>query len=404
MGVNTASKILLREAMKRAQFLYITVFLLFCNTKPELESDPDKEQDSLTYNIEIIEGVKHIHNFSPKWGDEPKVVFEFVQKIGDLESDDENYMLFRPTDICLDTNGNFFILDAGNYTIKIFDRNYKYISSIGNKGQGPGELTGPSRMDMLPDGSIIINDRASRTVNIFSHDGDFIQRFRNEGMSPDQILALNSGDIAVFYHLKHVAGGTGFTSALVNIFDGEGNKIREFVQPRLYEDPGTNFWCNSIALAGDDSDNIYVNFEAQNRIEKYSSSGDIIFRADRALDYEESPEILREPVPGSQGTLVALSYNIFSKGIQVDGKGRIWSATLKRQKTFEEKKEQDEAKKRNDIHGIHILEVFDNDGILLGRIKEEFFFGQHFRIFGDRLFLIDREDEMVIYEYRIVVK
>ncbi|MCP4727608.1 MAG: hypothetical protein GY863_21390 [bacterium] len=313
-------------------------------------------------------------------------------------------MLFRPPDISMDSEGNIFILDAGNYKIKKFDRNYKFIFSIGNKGQGPGELTGPSSVDILPDGNIVINDRASRRVNIFEKDGDFINSFRNEGKSPDRLIALNSGEIAVYYLMKQVPDGEGDAPMLVSVLDTKGNVLREFVQARKYDDPGTNFWCNSITMAGDASDNIYVNFEAQNRIEKYSSTGDILFRADRTLDYEETPEIIKEDVSDSQGTLVALKYNSFSRGIQVDGKGRIWSSTLKRQKIIDEKEEQVDPWNRIGKHENHMFEIFDNDGILLGRIQEEFFRGQNFRIFGDRLFLIDKVKEMAVFEYRIVEK
>jgi hypothetical protein len=186
--------------------------------------------------------------------------------------------------------------------------------------------------------------------------------------------------------------------------DKNGKVLKQFVHARLYDDPSSNFWCNSVTIAGDADDNIYVNFDAQNRIEKYSNTGELLFEADRILEYEESPEVNKVPRQYPQGTLVALSYNVFSKGIQIDGKGRIWSATVKRQKTEEEKKELGDARGRFEKYEDYMFEIFNADGVLLGRIQEEFFRGQYFRIFGDRLFLIDRDDEMTIYEYRIIEK
>jgi hypothetical protein len=49
------------------------------------------------------------------------------------------------------------------------------------------------------------------------------------------------------------------------------------------------------------------------------------------------------------------------------------------------------------------LEIFDPDGVLLGEIPLAHF-ADVIRISGDRLFLIDRERGVTVYEYRIVEK
>jgi len=49
------------------------------------------------------------------------------------------------------------------------------------------------------------------------------------------------------------------------------------------------------------------------------------------------------------------------------------------------------------------LEIFGADGVLLGEITLTHF-ADVIRVFGDRLFLIDRERGVTVYEYRIVEK
>jgi hypothetical protein len=49
------------------------------------------------------------------------------------------------------------------------------------------------------------------------------------------------------------------------------------------------------------------------------------------------------------------------------------------------------------------LDVFDEDGVLLGAIPLTQF-ADVLRIAGDRLFLIDRERGVSVYEYKIVEK
>jgi len=49
------------------------------------------------------------------------------------------------------------------------------------------------------------------------------------------------------------------------------------------------------------------------------------------------------------------------------------------------------------------LQIFSTDGVWLGSLPLPKFFN-HIRIFGDRLFLLDANVEMCMYEYKIVDK
>jgi hypothetical protein len=354
------------------------------------------------YTQEIINGVNHIHNIEPLWGAEPKVTLEFVKKYGVVNTDDEKYLLLRPADVVVDDEGSVLILDAGNHEVKKFDSDGHFLSSFGKKGIGPGEFVGATQMDLCPNGDIVINDLAVRVVNIFDRNGNFIGRINYEGLPPAQILALRAGEIAVFYRRMFRSEENMQKLSLVNIFDKKGYLLRKFGAPRIYEDTPTNFWCNSVFLTADDLDNIYVNFESQNRIEKYSPSGKLLFKSDRLLEYPETQEIEKKQYMYDEGPLIAVSFNLFSAGIQTDGKGRIWSGTLKRQKNPEDKENSQGVRREGGRPEDYMFEIFDNQGVLLGRIQENLYHGQRFKIKGDRFFLIDRDVDMALLEYRIV--
>ena len=49
--------------------------------------------------IETIDGVKYIHNNTPLWGGEPEIALEFVRKIGDYDSTDDNFVFYKPRNI-----------------------------------------------------------------------------------------------------------------------------------------------------------------------------------------------------------------------------------------------------------------------------------------------------------------
>lgn len=357
---------------------------------------------SQNYTQEIVDGVSHIHNIEPLWGTERKVTLAFVKKYGDVNAEDERYLLLRPADVVIDDEGAVYILDAGNHEVKKYDRDGNYLDSFGKKGAGPGEFVGATQLDLFADGDIVVNDLAVRMVNIFDRNGDFVGRINHNGLPPAQILALRSGEIAAFYRKIVYSESDMKSRLLVNVFDKKGNLLREFVRPRIYEDSSTNFWCNSIFLAADDLDNIYVNFQSQNRIEKYSAAGELLLSIDRQLEYPETQEIKKKQYMYDEGPLIAVSFNTVSAGIQTDAKGRIWSGTLKRQRDPEDKTNSQEGRREGGRPEDYMFEIFDDRGILLGRLQEKFYYGQRFRIFGERLFLIDRDVEMAVFEYRIV--
>ncbi len=357
-----------------------------------------------TYTEEIVEGIKYIHNIEPLWGTEGRVSFEFIRKIGDLNTDDERYQLYRPSDVAVDQDGNILILDSGNYRVNRYDKDGRYLNSFGKEGSGPGEFLGATRLDVCPDGDILINDLAIRAVNIFDSSGHFVRRLSIEGLSPTQVLALRSGEISVFHVTTSPSENQGQTPSLISILNKGGTILRKFVAARIYEDVPTNFWCNSAAIARDDNDNIYVNFESQNRIEKYSAEGTLLFKADRRLDYPETVAIGKKVHVYDEGPLIEVSFNIFSAGIQIDHRGRIWSGTLKRQKRQEDKESDASARREGGKPEHYMLEIYDNNGVLLERLQRDDYRGQRFRIAGDRFFLIDRDVEMAVFEYKIVDK
>lgn len=81
--------------------------------------------------------------------------------------------------------------------------------------------------------------------------------------------------------------------------------------------------------------------------------------------------------------------------------GRIWSGTLRRQKDPDHQRGGEGRAVRGDGRRI-TCSIYDQNGVLLGRIREGGYHGQRFRIFADRLFLVDSDVEMAVIEYGIV--
>ncbi|MFC1553849.1 6-bladed beta-propeller [candidate division KSB1 bacterium] len=145
------------------RYLFILIFV-FC-------SNPAEDN----YTVEYVDGIKHIYNISPLWGEKPEISIEFIRTIGELDGTDNNYQLFRPIDAVMDSEDNIYVLDSGNYRVQKYDKNGLYVKSIGKKGEGPGEFRStPSDLGILSGDRLFVYDMRNERLHIFTLEGDYV--------------------------------------------------------------------------------------------------------------------------------------------------------------------------------------------------------------------------------------
>jgi hypothetical protein len=204
--------------------------------------------------------------------------------------------------------------------------------------------------------------------------------------------------------------------------DAEGRTAASFGELTDFGEPLTNATGNASEHDAGPGDTLYVSFNAQNRVEKYGPDGRLLWRADRPLNYgTEVRKKGKVETSGGGVSMAAPEMNICSKGVAVDGRGRAWVVTPNRQLKKEEEVQtsimsmggpggaignvsiKTEGNTELRTTDAFKLEVFAEDGVLLGEFPLTHFVDA-IRVFGDRLFLIDRERGVSIYQYRIVEK
>ena len=380
----------------------------------------------MAQKIETVDGVKLIHNDKDgKWGKNPELAIEFVKNIGELEADDENILFHLPADIACDADGNIYVLDAGNQRIQKFSPGGEYLATIGRRGEGPGELQMPMSLDIDGRGYLYVPDNGNQRLQIYAPDG-----IAHKGIPANR---GSLGTIRIAPDGSLLQGGSGFIMMgpgarldeapppLFKVKDADGEVVKEFGKPKDYKDFLLNRMGNQCQFTVAPDGSVYAAFNNQNRIDKYSPGGDLVWTAERELNYDMKTPTSKGNLSRSGGnvSIQAPQMNRASDGIAVDGKGRLWVVNLTRQLKEEERigmrisRTQGAGGSNTSVSvegntdlrttDVYRLEVYDPEGVLLTSFPITHF-ADAIRIYGDRIFILDRMRGAQFYEYRILDK
>ena len=364
--------------------------------------------------IETVDGVRIVHNVKGgKLGNKPGVSIQLIRKIGDIDTLDDNLAFNYPSDIAMDTSGNIHVLDSANHRVQKFSPEGTYLATFGRRGQGPGEFYNPDSFDIDAHGFFYVMDAYQHRIQTLTPAGAGDRTILLTDRYLHQLRCLKSSLLAVNSPLlPYSFDDKAKPPKLIKVLDQEGKLLRSFVDAVNYGDGIKSVYANVFDYTVDRNDNFYLAYVFQNKVEKYTADGKLLWRADRPLNF----------TPGSGGAdFSAAEMNICSAGIAVDIKSRIWVVTLERPLRKEEKVKKWTMWTQRSTGGAtsisrftkgdtdlrttdsYKLEIFDADGILLGGIRL-IHFVDAIRIIGDNLFLLDQVRGVTFYHYKIIEK
>jgi hypothetical protein len=361
--------------------------------------------DSSLYTVEVVSGVRHVHNRAPQLGLAPGATLEFIGKIGRLESNEERELLYDPVDAARLPNGDILVLEGSGCKVKRFKKDHSFLSAFGQKGLGPGDFVSPYRLRLTSDGKALYV--ADTRISKFLLDGTFERSFKPEltvsggSIGAEQSrsgMALLSASRVILPSAASLWAESG-ESKLLSVYDETGKVIRSFGAVEKYEDPKLTLNANIAYFVSDWADSVYVGYAYQNRIDKYSPDGRLIFSADRPLAYELKTEmravLFKSGAEEREFPWAAVTSVV--KGLGLDQRNKLWVLTFLRQPNkfgeFEEGR---------NLADCYEYQVFDENGVFLFRVPFPNVRFDRVSMNGDRLFLIDSRTEACVYEYRIL--
>ena len=156
------------EKMKQISFIQY-VFIIFIIASLPFSCTQQNQEGDWGAEIKRDEETTIITNpMNPKYGE---IDLDLVEDLSIGNDDDTNFQFYRVSGIILDNEENIYALDAGNCRVQKFDKNGKYLQTIGRKGQGPGEFTNPSTFYIDKEASLYVSDQMK--IEIFDAAGEY---------------------------------------------------------------------------------------------------------------------------------------------------------------------------------------------------------------------------------------
>ncbi len=103
-------------------------------------------------------------------GERIEVVEDLV--IGD-DASNPDQVFYRASGVAADDVGTIYVLDSGSHRIQVFDAEGGYLRTLGQEGQGPGELATPSNL-VIGAGQVILKAE-SRRLSVWTLAGEHIR-------------------------------------------------------------------------------------------------------------------------------------------------------------------------------------------------------------------------------------
>jgi len=271
--------------MKKISFLMLLIFLVnnFCHcSKP----------DSWRGTTSIKNGVIYVTNPGQGlWKNSKKITFKTILSIG-IDNGDENYILSDPKDLVVDNQGNIYICDFRDHSVKVYNKEGIFLRRIGKKGAGPGELYTPSSIALKSSKEIYIYDEMQNRINVFSLEGHFLKSFQTEY----KIINITSnacGDI-----IFSTIGSIYFSSSKSNasgknyyVINSNGKFISSFGSPIMLGDEHKSSQM-SLSFINFSNSKIISTFQFPYRIEMYNTDYKLLKVITREADFFTPPELM----------------------------------------------------------------------------------------------------------------
>jgi hypothetical protein len=262
------------------------------------------------------------------WAAPSKIVWSF-------SSFGEEDYLYNPSDIEVDLSRSLiYIADSGNDRVLVFDFDGKLQKIIGRKGQGPGEFSNPTGLDVLEDGTLAVADSNNNRIQLFDKSWEFVKLITQKTIDVADLIFIDDRIYTI-----PIYGSSGYspdirskkeTQPLVNVLDQEGNVIQSISVDDFPESqPFLRAIKHRVCLILSKDKKLFLPHFAMNVIHVFGLDGNKVGEFDRPLPYKPEPPKLVHQSSGKDGIIrMQAKMDMITYDAEIGPEGNLYLLTF----------------------------------------------------------------------------
>jgi hypothetical protein len=179
--------------MKTASLSIAALIVIFA-----IMADCQKDEAAWAGRIEEVDGVTIVHNPA-----KPRAEYGVLELAEDLsigqEAGDPEYLFSGIGGMAVDRQGHIYAIDSREAAVRVFDKEGRYLRTIGRKGQGPGETHYPVFLQITARGELAVYDYNASVMLFYSLDGIYLRQQRTP--RPMLPIGLDSGGCLIAQYI-----------------------------------------------------------------------------------------------------------------------------------------------------------------------------------------------------------
>ena len=183
---------------------------------------------------------------------------KFITRFGGKGDGDEN--LEKPEGISVAPDGRIFVADYTTGYVKIYDADYKWLKTFSDYGSEPG-LNIKSEFTDIIDGLYYMPEAGNHRISVFDLDGNFKFTFGKQGTAEGE---LNNPEAAKF-NSKGLLYVTDLKNDRIQVFTKEGKLVKTW--GKTGNGPGE--FKAPAGLSFDAEDRVYITEIGNNRVQVF---------------------------------------------------------------------------------------------------------------------------------------
>ena len=230
------------------------------------------------------EQIPFIYSESPKYNTTEFITLEEIHKINVDEF--EEYYIYKVQYMEADDDLNLYVVDSYEQTMTVFDKDGKYIKTMGRKGQGPNDVERCNSLSIHNNKIYIFESH--KGIKVWDINGNYIDYFRFLGPVNAGIFKAFD-DYFITVNTRFANPGNKFDFVIEKYSLDLERKTDIWTVPYIYEIG--NMFCPEAYLAIDSKKNFYFpESDDKYRISKITFGGKLMFtfgRKYKRIPYSE---------------------------------------------------------------------------------------------------------------------